>query len=279
MFDMLISAFAQVVPDKLPAQGEGGPSVIMWSGRAHAGHWLLTDGVLGSWGGRPAKDGVDGIANPVGNMSNQPIELIEARLPLKITQYGLVTDSGGAGQHRGGLAVIRSYELLAEEAELGLRSDRRAHLAIGFRGGMPGSPSLNLFTDQDGQRLLDVCPLHQTKAKRGDRFTHVTPGAAGYGDPLLRDPERVLADVLDEKISFEFATRVYGVVLTDGGHSVDSQRTVAARQMLMQLSHEHRRREQARIFQKSLTAMHPQVRDKVASLAGAMGPAARERHR
>lgn len=251
MYDMLISAFAQIIPDKLPAQGEGGPSVVVWSGHSNGRQWLLSDGILGSWGGRPDKDGVDGIANPLGNMSNQPIELIEARLPLKMVHYGLVTDSGGAGQHRGGLAVQRSYELLDEEAQIGLRSDRRLHLAVGFQGGLPGSSSLNILSDGESERLLDVCPLELTRVRRGDRFTHITPGAAGLGDPLLRDPELVLADLIDDKISVEFAANVYGVVLDENGHAVDHAGTAAARDVLTTLSYEDRGREQARIFAKS----------------------------
>ncbi|MHA3791903.1 hydantoinase B/oxoprolinase family protein [Sphingomonas sp. YL-JM2C] len=251
MYDMLISAFAQIIPDRLPAQGEGGPSVVVWSGQADGRQWLLSDGILGSWGGRPEKDGVDGIANPLGNMSNQPIELIEARLPLKITEYGLVNDSGGAGRHRGGLAVRRSYELLAAEAQIGLRSDRRNHLAIGFQGGLPGSPSLNILADGDGQQLLAVCPLRLTNLSQGDRFTHITPGAAGLGDPLTREPELVLADVLDEKISAEFAANIYGVVLDEDRRTVDIERTEAARRKLALLSYEERGAVQAQIFATS----------------------------
>jgi N-methylhydantoinase B len=247
MFDVLLGAFAQIVPQRMPALGEGGPSVVTFSGRERSRNWLVTDGILGSWGGRPRKDGVDGAANPVGNMANQPIELIEARLPIKILRYELVNDSGGAGKHRGGLAIRRSYEVLSEEAELSLRSDRRNHAASGLQGGLPGSPSLNILSRSSGVELLDVMPLGLIAVKRGDRFTHIAPGAGGYGDPLARPSRQVLEDVLDGKISVALAEQIYGVVLKDGC-GVDEIETATKREALARMSYEYRVAQQLRIF-------------------------------
>jgi N-methylhydantoinase B len=209
MFDVLQGAFAQIVPDLIPALGEGGPSVVSISGRhdeqGRGGNWLITDGILGSWGGGGRHDGAEGIANPLGNLSNQPVELIEARLPIKITEYGFVNDSGGAGTHRGGLAMRRSYELLSEHALLGLRSDRRAHPPSGSHGGLSGSPSLNVLTRNGKSTLLPTMPGSVSPLQRGDRVCHIAAGGAGYGDPLLRPAEAVREDVLDDKTSEQMA--------------------------------------------------------------------------
>ncbi|KVS61699.1 hydantoinase B/oxoprolinase family protein [Burkholderia cepacia] len=252
MFDVLQGAFAQVVPDAIPALGEGGPSVISISGRARdGGNWLITDGILGSWGGGGRNDGSEGIANPLGNLSNQPVELIEARLPLKISNYGFVTDSGGAGKHRGGLAMRRTYQLMADHASLGLRSDRRAHRPTGSNGGLDGSPSLNVLSRDGVSTLLPSMPSSVTALTRGDAVCHIAAGGAGYGHPWERDAQAVLDDVLDERISERMAADVYGVLIDRQSARIDAAATETARAQLRTLSNETLRERQDREFSRS----------------------------
>jgi N-methylhydantoinase B len=260
MFDVLQGAFAQIVPDTIPALGEGGPSVVSISGRNPDGeggtrgaNWLITDGVLGSWGGG-RNDGCEGIANPLGNLSNQPVELIEARLPLKITEYGFVTNSGGAGRHRGGLAMRRAYELRSDHALLGLRSDRRAHRPTGSHGGLSGSPSLNLLTRDGQSTLLPTMPSTVTALRKGDRFCHIAAGGAGHGDPLTRSPQAVREDVLDDRITEQLAREVYGVVLEGAARDIDGQRTAELRERLQTLTSQERVAKQEALFLQSTGA-------------------------
>lgn len=248
LFDVLHGAFAQIVPDRMPALGEGGPSVVSISGQSAGKTWLITDGVLGSWGGKRLGDGVDGISSPLGNMTNQPVELIEARLPLKITRYGFVEDSGGAGEHRGGMAIVREYELLADSAGLGLRSDRRSHLPMGLEGGLPGSPSFNVLVTSEGTRLLPTMPSGITPMRRGDRIRHIAAGAGGYGDATRRDPAAVLEDVLDQRISIGYALEVYGVALVGTPLRVDPEKTRQCRAKLLAQSKDERLATQLRVF-------------------------------
>ena len=72
------------------------------------------------------KDGLEGVTNPSQNMSNLPIETLEARYPLRVEEYALRPDSGGAGQLRGGLGLVRQYRLLADRRSC---SSRRPHRA------------------------------------------------------------------------------------------------------------------------------------------------------
>lgn len=217
MLDTCFAALAKVVPEAILAGGEGGPTAISFSGTNAQTHrrWLITDGILGSWGGRRELDGPEGISNPGANLSNQPIELIEARLPLRVERYGFAEDSGGAGRMRGGLAMVRSYRVLQDRTALTLRSDRRRNLPLPLDGGLPGSPSLSLVERPGGERrLLPVMPMESVTLNDGELFLHVAAGGAGYGDPLERDPQRVLEDVLDGKTSVEFALEIYGVVIS-----------------------------------------------------------------
>jgi N-methylhydantoinase B len=261
MFDLLHGAFAQIVPERMPALGEGGPSVVSMSGQLAGKTWLITDGVLGSWGGKHHGDGVDGISSPLGNMTNQPIELIEARLPIKITRYGFLQDSGGAGEHRGGMAIVREYQLLADDAGLGLRSDRRKHLPSGLEGGMPGSPSFNVLVASGVTTLLPTMPSGITPMHRGDRIQHIAAGAGGYGDPTLRDPLSVLDDVLDERISERFALEVYGVALAGHPLSVDPAKTAQLRTALREKPAGERLATQLRVFADSNTIPQEWVQD------------------
>ena len=94
----------------------------------------------GPRGGHPFGDGPDGAASPIGNMANTPIESIEANHPLLITRYGYVPDSEGAGKYRGGLGMVREYQVTAEEAMIQIRSDRAQVPAVGHPGRWAGQP-------------------------------------------------------------------------------------------------------------------------------------------
>ncbi|HVC35290.1 MAG TPA: hydantoinase B/oxoprolinase family protein, partial [Chloroflexota bacterium] len=189
MIDAVLGALAQVIPDRVPAAGEGGSSLLSIGGYQAGTPFLHVETILGSWGGRPDQDGAEGISNPGANQSNQPIEIIEAELPLRARQYALQPDSGGAGRFRGGLGLVREFELLADEASLTMRSDRRTHRPYGLFGGQPGSPSTNILNPGPDQRILPTLPMESVALRKGDVFRHVLAGGGGYGDPLERDPD------------------------------------------------------------------------------------------
>jgi N-methylhydantoinase B len=143
------------------------------------------------------------------------VELIEADLPIEIVSYGLVPDSGGAGRRRGGLAFTRSFRLLADSAVLTVRSDRRLHRPYGLEGGEPGGGSSTVVRGGGRERLLPPMPMEAVALRRDDVVEHVAAGGGGFGPPCEREPELVLEDVLDEKVSAGAAAERYGVVLTD----------------------------------------------------------------
>lgn len=217
MLDTLFMAFAQIVPERIPATGEGGPSAVSLSGFEAGRRWLMTEGVLGSWGGRSEREGIDGLTNPAAGITNMPVELVEARYPLRIERYGFALNSSGAGRRRGGMAMVRSYRILSDRAQLTVRSDRRVHHSPGLFGGLPGAPSLNILERDGRSDLLPVMPMRTLELKRGDLFTHYAAGAGGYGSPLDREPQRVADDVADGRITADFARDVYGVIVTAQG--------------------------------------------------------------
>jgi N-methylhydantoinase B len=225
VFDAIMGAFAQVVPERVIAGSDGGPILFSVGGRHRGRPFVLTEVLVGTWGGRAGLDGVEGISNPAANLSNAPVEIIESELPLQVTRYGLVPDSGGPGEFRGGLAFLREFRFLAESSEFTLRADRRRHPPYGVADGRPGAPSENRFVDADGERLLPTMPMRAYRARRGDLFRVVSAGGGGFGRPFARDPARVLADVREEKVSVAAAREQYGVVIDPESLTLDLEAT------------------------------------------------------
>jgi len=209
--DTVLGALAQVAPQRLMAAGEGGNTVVAIGGYEGDDRrpFVLVDMINGAWGGRPDKDGIEGVTNPSQNMSNLPVETVEARYPILMEEYSLRPDSGGAGHFRGGLGLVRQYRLLAESAVLQLRADRHDHAPYGLFGGAPAAPSRNLVKQDGGWRALPAKVTLEIGA--GTVLRHEQAGGGGWGDPALRDEAAVRADVADGKISPERAMADYGV--------------------------------------------------------------------
>jgi N-methylhydantoinase B len=228
VIDAMFGALAQIVPTKVRAAGEGGTTSYSLASSDRTGRLnLFREAVMGAWGASAGRDGVDGVANPAANISNAPIEIVEHQAPVLVERYALKQDSGGAGATRGGLAVERQFKVLAETASLQLRSDRRDHPPYGIAGGKSGAPSITEVQVEDAWEVLPtkfIRTLHRDQSVR-----HVTAGGGGYGDPKTRDPQAVLADVRNGKVSIKSAEILYGVKITQRPWAVDVAGTAALR--------------------------------------------------
>ena len=215
IIDAMFGALAKVMPQRVRAAGEGGTTSYSIGGHDAAGRYVLfREAIMGAWGAGFFREGIDGAANPAANISNAPIEQVENQAPIRIERYELVPDSGGPGKWRGGMSVERQLRFLGQRATLQLRSDRRDHPPYGLAGGRPGAPSSN---DVSVGERWERWPTKFTRPiEHGQALRHRTAGAGGFGDPRERDPDKVLADVRDGKVTGEAAARDYGVrVLTD----------------------------------------------------------------
>jgi N-methylhydantoinase B len=227
----VFGALAKLAPDKVPASEVGGDTGVTMGGYyADRRSFVFLEFLFCAWGGRPFADGVDGVSSMVVNFSNYPAEVIENEYPLRIEEYGFVPDSGGPGLHRGGLALVRQYRFLEDSATLQIRSDRTKFPPYGLAGGEPGRLCRTILNPGSNERELPAKTL--LTIHRGDVFRHELAGAGGWGDPLERDPERVLADVLNEKVTVEGAKKGYGVVLDSTSHLVDHRATDQLRAFL-----------------------------------------------
>lgn len=229
--DVVLGALALAAPERVPADGEGGNTNFSIGGyNSRFEPFVYVDVFAGARGGGPWGDGLEGVPHPNSNTANTPIEMIEVELPIRVEEYAIVPDTGGPGKHRGGLAQTRQIRLLADDAVLQLRSDKRRFPPFGLQGGKQGTPSANILNPGKGEEHLP--PLASVRMKRGDVLKHVMAGGGGWGEPLERDPELVRLDVWNEKLSVEYAEREYGVVVDPIRFVVDVDATTRVRKAL-----------------------------------------------
>ncbi len=212
LMDVVFGALAKALPDKIMAAGDGSPVIFGIGGYDAERHpFVFVDLMRGSWGGRPHADGLDGTSLAVSTGSSIPAEVVALEHPVQLDFCGYVPDSAGPGKYRGGMAVMREYRLLAEEANLQYRTERRKFRPYGSQGGHPGSASIVLWNPDGEARLLPE--KGEIRMRRGDVIRFCQASGGGYGDPLERDPAQVARDVRDELITAGTARSVYGVVL------------------------------------------------------------------
>jgi len=236
IMDAVLGALALAVPERVPADGEGGNTLISIGGDDPAGRpFVYVELFSGSRGGGPGFDGPAGVPHPGSNNANMPIEIAESTYPLRFDHYGLVADSAGAGRWRGAPSLVREFTYLGQDAAVQVRSDKREHPPFGLAGGSPGRPSV---TTVDHAGDITVRPvMGPSPIRTGDRFRHELASGAGWGNPLERDPAAVLADVRNGVLTPSRATADYGVVFGPVGSdesdelvaSVDAAATAAER--------------------------------------------------
>jgi len=228
VFDAMLGALAQVVPDRIPAAGEGGNTVVCLSGKKDDGSsYIIVDMICGAWGGRPGSDGIEAITNASQNLSNTPVETLEAQHPVRVEAYELEPDSCGAGRYRGGLGIRRSYRVLADDVLLQLRADRMKFQPYGLQGGLPAKSASNRL--QHAGETTELASKVGMRIARGSVVTHTQPGGGGFGDPLLRPAQEIERDVWDHKLSADFVRQHYRAVVDPASGRLDAAQTQALR--------------------------------------------------
>ncbi|MEK9647177.1 MAG: hydantoinase B/oxoprolinase family protein, partial [Alphaproteobacteria bacterium] len=223
--DAMFGALAKIVPDRVPAAGEGGNTVVCLGGyRSDGSPFIIVDMICGAWGGRPDRDGIEAITNPSQNLSNTPVETLESQHPVRVEEYGLVPDSCGPGEWRGGLGIVRSYRLLADEAGLQLRADRMKIRPYGLAGGGEATAAVNEIETAAGEKVVLPSKINR-RMGQGDIVRHIQPGGGGFGDPHVRDPARVARDVWNGKISAAFARERHLVAVDPSTGILDAKAT------------------------------------------------------
>ena len=206
---------------------------------------MLVEVFGGSWGGRPDRDGIDGISHPALNQRNIPAEHIEMEHPVELVRYGFVPDTGGAGKFRGGLSLVRDIRYLGKvPAQLQVRSDRCDHMPWGLAGGSDGTPSYNLLNPgTEAERRLRA--MDTTTIREGEIVRFVCPGAGGWGDPLERDPSAAAADIREGRLSTAYVHEHYALAFSEDGELDEAETRAASRPTLVAVSRQVARRVRA----------------------------------
>ena len=231
VIDVIFGAFSKAAPER--AQGSpfatiNALSLAGW--REQRQRWIMFCFFGGGLGGNPESDGLNHSNNPISTATIPPVEILESLYPVMFTQWALRPDSGGPGRNRGGLGAIYEIEALADDgADVFLIGERGKYPPFGVNGGK--AAALNRFThetDQGAKNPPLVSKVTDIRIRRGQKVRLETPGGGGFGDPAMREPDRVLRDVRLGYISPEAARRDYKVALNSDG-SLDTGATTKAR--------------------------------------------------
>ena len=220
--DVILGCLAQVLPDRVPAEGAS----CIWNpvllSTPHAGvgdnaaraTFVINPIFNGGTGARPGKDGLSTTAFPSG-VRTTPTEINEVTAPLIVWRKEYLEDSGGAGRLRGGLGqVIEIEHADGAPFEVSRMFDRIRHPARGRDGGVAGRAG-GVYLEEDGTRTA-LAPKGKDTVPAGATLVLETPGGGGIGDARRRDPEAVRGDVEAGLVSVRAARDVYGVGQLDG---------------------------------------------------------------
>lgn len=230
--DAMMGALAQALPDLVPAAGSGTIAPVVFAEPSPEGRGVkvnVLEPLSGGTGGSPVADGLHArdIVD-LANLHNNPIETVENKSSTRVLRYALRRDSCGAGRFRGGCGVAFEFEVLMHDCVVIARGMERTRFAPwGLHGGGCGSSGA-MEVKRAGEAQFARLPKSDAfRASRGDVVRITTAGGAGYGDPLERDPQRVLEDVLNDFVSPQAAEKEYGVIVR--GAQLDVAATNVAR--------------------------------------------------
>ncbi|WP_105439837.1 hydantoinase B/oxoprolinase family protein [Neorhizobium sp. T25_13] len=210
VIDTILKALAPAVPELIPAAHKGDMGGCSFFGFYDDGsRFLLMNIFGGGWGGRPHEDGESAAVSVCqGDVRNTPVELQEIKYPFIVERHALRPDSGGAGEHRGGLGIELTYRCL-RACRGNINFDRTVTPPWGLHGGHTGEVSVAIIDRADGTQLR-VNKATDVQFTPGDRITFLTAGGGGYGDPRKRSRTDVDEDIANGLVSREAAVRDYG---------------------------------------------------------------------
>ena len=210
--DMTFGAVAEFWPKNTMACSQGTSAVVTFGGEdpRNKQRYVSYETIKGGFGARPNKDGINAIASGISNTMNTPIEILEMSFPVRVDEYVLVTDSGGAGRFRGGLGASRTWTVLDHKARASACLERTKSAPFGLSGGKPGLAAKIWTEAPNGDK--GIAPgKGGFDVPNGGQIHLRVPGSGGFGDPSERDINAIKEDVLDGYISEEAAETHYGV--------------------------------------------------------------------
>ena len=183
--DVLLKAFAQAVPERIPAASSGTMNNLTLGGVDPRNGQVFSyyETIGGGMGACILHDGNNGIHTHMTNSLNTPVEALEYAFPFRILRYSLRAGSGGRGAHRGGDGIVREIELTTD-ADATILAERRRFRPYGLMGGEAGKAGRTTLAGLHGRRCLPSKCRFQVRA--GEHIIVETPGGGGWGSPEKR---------------------------------------------------------------------------------------------
>jgi N-methylhydantoinase B len=232
VIDTIFKALAPAIPDRTIAAHHADLVIATLQGISPEGNFFVTHvgPVGGGWGAKSSEDGVSvTVRINDGDTHNTPTEQLEAKFPVLVDHYTLRTDSGGAGQYRGGLGADFAVEALCPMM-LNTKIERKFCKPWGLYGGGDGDGnSMSMRTAGDWEDNPQNAKLIGKRMNKGDAFMIRSGGGGGFGDAKLRPAERVAHDVVEGYVSAEAAAADYGVVVDAKTGKIDEAATAQRR--------------------------------------------------
>jgi N-methylhydantoinase B len=225
-FDVVGAVFSKALAQFAVSGGYGTSPNFVFAGTDENGEdFQVLEILYGGIPARPVGDGLDGHSWwPM--FKAVPTEYLEKYYPIEIESYRARIDSGGAGYHRGGHGVAKTYRFLSD-GTISFQDDRAVTFPWGYNGGQHGMSSEKLIIHADGTEERLPSKVETFPIQKGDRLVFSTAGAGGLGDPLDREPERTATDVHAGLVSVEAAASQYGVIVSRDGE-IDHEATERA---------------------------------------------------
>ncbi|MDA8586063.1 hydantoinase B/oxoprolinase family protein [Rhodobacteraceae bacterium] len=209
--DVVFGALADALPDRVIGAANGANTSAVFTGidPRNGKRYVYLETLGGGMGARASKDGKDGVQVNITNTSNLPVEAIEMEYPLRVTEYALVENSGGAGRFRGGLGIRRSIQPVGHDCEFNGVGERFRNVPWGIFGGKAGRAGRFLVCSDD-DTTVDL-PSKATGIILSEKTTAVieTPGAGGYGPPKDRSLEDKAHDTSSQKFDNDYMQENY----------------------------------------------------------------------
>ena len=202
LIDVTFQAFQTIAPERVNGCAYGTINALSIAGhRENGSRWVMFSFFGGGHGGHPNGDGLNHGNAPISTATIPPLEILEAAYPIAFTQWALRPNSGGAGNHRGGLGAIYEIELLDKEATVFLFGERGKYAPKGVVNGGDGAKNRFFYETDDGFKEPElVSKITGVHIKQGQRLRLETPGGGGYGDPADRNPDAIAHDVTESYI-------------------------------------------------------------------------------
>jgi N-methylhydantoinase B len=184
--DVLLRAFAKIVPDRIPAASSGTMNNLTIGGiDPRTGEpFAYYETIAGGAGAGPNSNGASGLHTHMTNSLNTPVEALEYAYPFRVRRYSYRRNSGGEGKFQGGDGLVREIELLSP-AQVTLLSERRVFAPYGLHGGSDGAKGRAVLHASGEQRELPgKCNL---QAGAGAILRVETPGGGGWGGAEIPD--------------------------------------------------------------------------------------------